>query len=63
MSKFSSEYILSIVLVLGGILKFFGIEIENAALEGLVGGVIALVIAIRRLMKGDITPLGVKRYT
>lgn len=57
----SQEYILSIVLVLGGLLKAFGIEIDNSALEGIIGGVIALWIAIRRYQKGDITPLGARK--
>ena len=57
----SQEYILSIVLVLGGILKAFGIEIENSALEGIIGGVIALYIAFRRFKKGDITVVGSRK--
>lgn len=57
----SQEYLLSIVLVIGGVLKFFGIEIENSALEGLVGGVIALYVAIRRYNKGDITLGGFRK--
>lgn len=58
---FSQEYILSIVLVLGGVLKIFGIELENTVIEGLVGGVIALWIAIRRFKKGDITIGGFRK--
>jgi hypothetical protein len=57
----SQEYILSLVLVLGGVLKLLGVEIDNSALEGLVGGVIALWIAIRRFSKGDINVIGAKR--
>lgn len=60
MSKISQEYILAIVLIVGGVLKIFNIEIENSALEGLIGGIIALWIAIRRYSKKDINPLGVK---
>lgn len=58
---FSQEYILSIVLVLGGVLKIFGIELENTVIEGLVGGVIALWISIRRFKKGDITIGGFRK--
>lgn len=57
----SQEYILSIVLILGGVLKAFGIEIENSALEGLIGGAIALWIAVRRYNKGDITVIGSRK--
>jgi len=57
----SQEYILSLVLVLGSILKAFGIEIENSVLEGVIAGVIAIWIAVRRFKKGDINVLGVKK--
>ena len=59
--KVSTEYILAIVLILGSILKIFKIEIDNSALEGLVAGVIALWIAIRRFKKGDIELSGVRK--
>lgn len=57
---FSHEYLLSIVLIIGGILKVFGIEIENDVIEGLIGGAIALYIAIRRKARGDINLIGAK---
>lgn len=57
----STEYSLAIALVIGGVLKIIGIEIENSALEGLVAGVIALIIAFKRYSKGDITKLGFKK--
>ena len=57
----SQEYILAVVLILGGILKIFGIQIENSALEGIIGGLIALWIAVRRFQKGDITLGGVRK--
>ena len=57
----SQEYILAIVLILGGVLKVFGIEIENSALEGIIGGAIALWIAIKRYKRGDISLGGVKK--
>lgn len=57
----SQEYILSLVLVIGGVLKLFKIEIENSALEGLIGGLIAVWIAIRRYKKGDITVGGFRK--
>lgn len=57
----SQEYILSLVLVLGGVLKIFKIEIENSALEGIIGGIVALWIAIRRFKKGDITIVGSRK--
>lgn len=57
----SQEYILSLVLVIGSILKAFHIELENSVLEGIIAGVIALWIAIRRYSKGDITIAGVRR--
>lgn len=59
----SQEYILAIVLVLGGVLKAVGVEIENSALEGIIAGVIALWIAIRRYQKGDIKLSGVRKFS
>jgi hypothetical protein len=57
----SKEYVFSIVLLLGGLLKIFGIEIDNSALEGLIGGCIALYIAIRRYKRGDINIVGARK--
>jgi hypothetical protein len=54
----STEYSLAIALVIGGVLKIVGIEIDNSAIEGLIAGVVALIIAIKRYSKGDITKLG-----
>ena len=54
----SQEYVLALVLVLGSILKAFGIEIENKVLEGVITGIIALWIAFRRLRRGDINLAG-----
>jgi len=58
--KFSQEYIGAIVLLVGAILKAFGIEIANDAISGIITGVIALWIAVRRFKKGDINILGAK---
>jgi small neutral amino acid transporter SnatA (MarC family) len=57
----SNEYLLAVVLILGGVLKVFGIEIENSALEGIIGGAIALWIAIKRYKRGDITLGGLRK--
>ena len=57
----SQEYLLALVLVLGSILKAFGIEIENDVLEGIIAGGVALWIAIRRYQKGDINLGGVRK--
>lgn len=57
----SQEYIGSIVLVIVGILKAFGIEIASDAISGIITGSIAVYIAIRRYQKGDITPLGARK--
>jgi diacylglycerol kinase len=61
MEKISREYILAIVLVIGSILKAFGIEVENSAIEGIIVGVIAVVMAVIRYRKGDISLGGVKK--
>lgn len=57
----SQEYILSVAIVIGSLLKLFGVDIESKALEGGVLFVASLWIAIRRYRKGDISPLGVRK--
>lgn len=59
-NKMSKEYILAIVLVLGSVLKSFGIEIESTVLEGIIVGMIAIIMAILRYRKGDINLVGAK---
>lgn len=56
----SREYISSIALIIYGILKAFGVELENGVLEGILTGIVALYIAIARKSKGDINALGLK---
>jgi len=57
----SNEYVASIVLLGGALLKIFGVEMDSGVLEGLVAGVLALWVAIRRYQKGDITIVGVRK--
>lgn len=58
---FSQEYISAIVIVLLSVLKMFNIEIASESLTGLVTGLIAVWIAIRRYQKGDITFGGIRK--
>ncbi len=57
----SQEYIAAIVLLLGGILKLFGIELESEVLETIIASVLALWIAYRRYQKKDINLAGVRK--
>ena len=57
----SQEYVAAIVLIVGAILKAFGIELGNEVLEGIIAGALALWIAIRRYKKGDINLAGIKK--
>lgn len=57
----SQEYIAALVLILGSILKAFHIEIGNDVVEGIIAGLLAVWIAIRRYQKKDISLLGVKK--
>lgn len=57
----SQEYVGAIVLLAISVLKIFKIEIENQTLTGIVTGVIALWIAIRRHAKGDISIVGSRK--
>lgn len=61
MKNFSQEYVASIILILYSVLQAFGIVIEKEVFEGLVVGLIALWIAIRRHSKGDITIVGKRK--
>ncbi len=58
----SNQYVGSIVILLMSVAKLLGFEIENSVVEGLVVGVIALWVAIKRYQKKDISILGVKKY-
>jgi hypothetical protein len=57
----SNEYAGAIVILIISVLKIFGIEIENTTIAGIVTGVIALWIAIRRHQRGDITIGGFRK--
>jgi uncharacterized membrane protein len=57
----SKEYTLALILVIGSILKAFNIEIPNETLEAVLTGIVAIVIAVIRYKKGDITVLGSKK--
>ena len=57
----SQEYVGAIAIVLYSVLKAFGVQLENGVLEGILTGLVALYIAIRRKAKGDITVLGVRK--
>lgn len=57
----SQEYIGSLVLLVGALLKLAGVELESGALEGLIGGLIAAWIAFRRWKKGDINVAGFRK--
>lgn len=57
----SQEYGAAIAIIVGAVLKGFGVEIENKIVEGIVFGLLALWIAIRRHQKGDITAFGIRK--
>lgn len=54
----SNEYVGAIAILIVSGLKMFGIELANDVVMGLVTGVVALWIAVRRYQKGDINVLG-----
>ena len=58
----SQEYIVSLAIVLVSVLKLFGVEIGNDIVTALLTGVFGLYVAFRRYSKGDITPLGVRKF-
>lgn len=56
----SHEYIGAIVILIVSIFKLFNIEVASDAITGLITGIAAVWIAIRRYQKGDINLLGMK---
>jgi uncharacterized membrane protein len=57
----SHEYVGAIAILIVSILNSFGIEVGNEAITGIVTGVVALYVAIRRYQKGDITVGGMRK--
>ena len=57
----SNEYIGAIAILIVSGLKMFGIELANDVVMGLVTGVVALWIAVKRYQKGDITLGGFRK--
>ena len=56
----STEYLGAVVILIASVLKMFGIEMESDAIQGLILGAVALFVAVRRKMRGDIDVLGRK---
>ena len=54
----SHEYTAALVILIVSVLKAFKIEIASEAITGIVTGVLAVWIAVRRYKKGDITIVG-----
>ena len=57
---FSKEYVGAVVIIIVSVLKAFGIDIATDTVTAIVTGAVALVIAIARYRKGDISLGGVK---
>ena len=57
----SQEYIGAIVILVISVLKYFNIEIASDAITGVVTGLVAIWISIRRYRKGDINLAGVRK--
>lgn len=61
MQNFSFQYITLVVLIIGSILKAFGIEIEDNVIEGLVVGVVMIIMAVVTKRKENVNVLGMKK--
>ena len=57
---FSQEYLAAIAILIVQVLKMFGIEIANDAITGILTGVLAIWVAVRRYKKGDISVAGAR---
>ncbi len=59
--EISQQYVGAIVIVIISVLRAFKIEIASDAVTGIVTGLIAVWIAVKRYQKGDISVSGVKK--
>lgn len=57
----SHEYIVSIAVLVVGVLQLFGIVLDQQVVVGLIVGILGVYGAFRRLSKGDITVLGMRK--
>jgi hypothetical protein len=58
----SQEYIASLVVIVSSVLAIFKIHLASEEVTAVVTGLAALWVIIRKIQKGEITPLGaVKR--
>lgn len=57
----SQEYIAAVVVIVVSGLHAFGVEVASTLVEAVVTGAAALWIIFRKVQKGDITPLGVRK--
>lgn len=57
----SQEYVGALAILVVSVLKTFGVEVASDAITGIITGVIAVWIAIRRYQKGDINAFGARK--
>lgn len=54
----STEFIASVVAIITSILSAFNVEIGHDLVNAVVTGAAALYVIVRKVSKGEITPLG-----
>lgn len=57
----SKEYAAAIAILVGSILKGFGVEIGSDVLESTILGALAIYLAFKRHRRGDITLAGLRK--
>lgn len=57
----STEYVSAIAVLVVSILGMFKIEVANEAITGLITGILAIYMAVKRYQRGDITIGGVRK--
>ncbi len=57
----NKEYLVAVALLLGSLLKAFGIELESGVLEGIITGLASLWIAFNIKREKNLTMGGVKK--
>lgn len=60
-NKMSKEYVSALALLIVSVLQIFKIEVANEAITGLITGVLAIYLAVKRYQRGDINLGGFKR--
>ena len=57
----SQEILGALIILVMAILQAFGVVVEKDAIAGIITGVFALYVWYRRVQKGDVNALGIRK--